>query len=422
MEQKIEIPDENFNFDNLALGNPISVYGGAYFTKLTNKGNDIYIQTPICGTKQGVVKSGKRMYLDLLFDKTDDNIIMWFENLEEISRELIFNKRENWFQDPIEMDDIESAFSPSVRLFKSGRYYLVRVFLDNPRLYGGSKNVTIYDDREHQLSIEDIKPESKIICILQIHGIKFTTKSFQIYSQLKQAMVIKTNMFNQCCIKPSGGGNEDVVSTISQHDEKDTGIEDSILFNIDEDVKEKVKDDVKEDVDEEKKNMNVDGDNLVIETQVTDVLENDGKIEEVEEVEQLDNKDENTGKTLIKIEDGMEGGMDDNIKLEIEDLDIDKEDNKNDGLTEFDMDLDLNKMESITLRNQSEVYYDIYKEAREKAKQARRHALQCFIEAQNIKNTHGLEILEDSSDDEFEKQLEDEKYKKELIGESKMLE
>ena len=35
MEQKIEIPDENFNFDNLALGNPISVYGGAYFTKLT---------------------------------------------------------------------------------------------------------------------------------------------------------------------------------------------------------------------------------------------------------------------------------------------------------------------------------------------------------------------------------------------------
>ena len=29
------------------------------------------------------------MYVDLLFDKTDDGIIMWFENLEENSRELI---------------------------------------------------------------------------------------------------------------------------------------------------------------------------------------------------------------------------------------------------------------------------------------------------------------------------------------------
>jgi hypothetical protein len=421
MEQKIEIPDENFNFDNLALGNPISVYGGAYFTKLTNKGNDIYIQTPICGTKQGVVKSGKRMYLDLLFDKTDDNIIMWFENLEEMSRELIFNKRDSWFQDPIEMDDIESAFSPSVRLFKSGRYYLVRVFLDNPRLYGGSKNVTIYDDREHQLSIEDIKPESRIICILQIHGIKFTTKSFQIYSQLKQAMVIKTNMFNQCCIRPSSGGKEDVVSDISPDIEKNGSVEDSILFNIDQDVKEDVKEENKEDVKEENKDMDGDEDDLVVETQITDVLENDN-LEKVEQVEQLHDKEEDTRKSLIKIEDEAEEGMNDNIKLEIEDLVINKDDNKDDGLREFDMDLDLNKMESITLRNQSEVYYDIYKEAREKAKQARRHALYCFIEAQNIKNTHGLEILEDSSDDEFEKQLEDEKYKKEIIGESKILE
>ena len=97
---------------------------------------------------------------------------------------------------------------------------------------------------------------------------------------------------------------------------------------------------------------------------------------------------------------------------------MDKKSDNNEGLMEFDMDLDLNKMESITLRNQSEVYYDIYKQAREKAKKARRDALQSYIEAQNIRNTYGLDILCDSSDDEYEKQLVDEKYKEELVSES----
>merc|ERR1712167_47471 len=107
MDQKIDIPNEAYDFSNITLSTPISVYGGAYFTKLSNNGNDIYIQTPMCGTKSGVVKSGKRMYIDLLFDKTDEKIVVWFENLEEQSRDLIYKKRDNWFQDTIDMDDIE---------------------------------------------------------------------------------------------------------------------------------------------------------------------------------------------------------------------------------------------------------------------------------------------------------------------------
>ena len=149
MEQKIHIPNQNYVFSNMNLSTPISIYGGAYFTKITNNSSDIYIQTPMCGTKSGVVKSGKRMYIDLLFDKTDEQIVEWFENLEEHARNLIHEKRDKWFQETIDMDDIESAFTPSIRVYKSGNYYLIRVFLDNPRLYGGSRNISIYDDREN---------------------------------------------------------------------------------------------------------------------------------------------------------------------------------------------------------------------------------------------------------------------------------
>lgn len=402
MDQKIDIPNEKYDFNNITLSTPISVYGGAYFTKITNEGNDIFIQTPMCGTKSGVVKSGKRMFVDLLFDKTDEKIVIWFENLEEKARNLIFDKKDDWFQDTIEMDDIESAFSPSVRLYKSGNYYLIRVFLDNPRMYGGSNSISIYDDREKELSIEDITSESKIICILQIHGIKFTSKSFQIYSQVKQVMVIKNNIFNKCCIK-TGGSNEiqdkkylDNISNVVKADNveetvinidnsSDNNIEKEqalVLYNNDEkeDLKEELKEDFKEDFKEE---------NIVIETQKPSILQ------DIEE--SLEEKEENIESKNVN--------EDLDVKLDFEDLTPKNKSNSFNELEEFDMELNLDQSDSITLRKSNDVYYDMYKKVREKAKEARKNALQCYIEAQNIKNTHNLVLTDDSSDDEYEKQL-----------------
>lgn len=376
MDQKIDIPNEKYDFNNVTLSTPISVYGGAYFTKITNEGNDIFIQTPMCGTKSGVVKSGKRMFIDLLFDKTDEKIVIWFENLEEMARTLIFDKKDDWFQDTIEMDDIESAFSPSVRLYKSGNYYLIRVFLDNPRMYGGSNSVSIYDDREKELSVEDITSESKIICILQIHGIKFTSKSFQIYSQVKQVMVIKNNIFNKCCIK-TGNSNDIKVDDIdvSSRDNIDNieDVQSGIPYN-------------KEELQEE---------NIVIETEKNSVLHD---IEEpIEEKDDILKED--------YIEDKNDLNKEETVNLEFEDLTPTKNPSNFNELEEFDMELNLDQSDSITLRKSNDVYYDMYKKVREKAKEARKNALQCYIESQNIKNTHNLVLSGDSSDDEYEKQL-----------------
>ena len=47
MDQKIDIPNEAYDFSNITLSTPISVYGGAYFTKISNNGNDIYRNSKI---------------------------------------------------------------------------------------------------------------------------------------------------------------------------------------------------------------------------------------------------------------------------------------------------------------------------------------------------------------------------------------
>ena len=51
-------PNENFKFDNITLGQPNAIQGGAYFTKILYNNKSLYIQCPNCVSKQGIIKNG----------------------------------------------------------------------------------------------------------------------------------------------------------------------------------------------------------------------------------------------------------------------------------------------------------------------------------------------------------------------------
>jgi hypothetical protein len=70
--------------------------------------------------------------------------------------------------------------------------------------------------------------------------------------------------------------------------------------------------------------------------------------------------------------------------------------------------------ETITLKKPNEVYYELYKEAREKAKLAKKSAIIAYLEAKNIRKTYMLDNLDESEsdidaeiDDISESELED---------------
>ena len=108
----------------------------------------------------------------------------------------------------------------------------------------------------------------------------------------------------------------------------------------------------------------------------------------------------------IKLEDITDLNLDndsENIVLDIEDLSVDtivKEDPN--VLKEFDVSSSNleNNLESITLKKPNQVYYEIYKKAREKAKEAKKEAILAFLEAKNIKKTYMLDDIDESEDDE----------------------
>ena len=109
MDNIIE-PNESFDFSKLTLAHPVGIQGGAYFTKIEYNKKPLYIQTIKSQTRQGFVKSGKKYYCDLMFDKNAESLINWFENLEERCQKLIFEKRDTWFQSSLEETDIDCSF------------------------------------------------------------------------------------------------------------------------------------------------------------------------------------------------------------------------------------------------------------------------------------------------------------------------
>jgi hypothetical protein len=74
-----------------------------------------------------------------------------------------------------------------------------------------------------------------------------------------------------------------------------------------------------------------------------------------------------------------------------------------DGIQEIEFNLDeLDKADEIQIKKRNDVYYEMYREARRKAKIARDLALSSYLEVKRIKNTYMLDDIVDSDDSDLE--------------------
>ena len=119
--------DSSFDFTKLNLAKPQPIPGGNYFIRLSISGKPLYIRHPKCKTKQGFFRAGKKYHTDLMFTHEDTNFIEWMENLESHCQNLLYVNRDQWFEDTMEIHDIENYFTSPLKIFKSGKFYIARV-------------------------------------------------------------------------------------------------------------------------------------------------------------------------------------------------------------------------------------------------------------------------------------------------------
>ena len=339
-------PDKNYPFGKVKIKTPKALQGGTYCANLEINGGPVIIQTPSCKTKDGIHKTVKQIYCDLLMNKDDSEFLEWLETFQETVKSLILENSSNWFHDETSLDEIEYNWNDSIRTRKD--YYLIRSFVHQPK--GINKiSLQIYDTDENQLNIEQVKNDKKVICILEIIGLKFSSNSFNLEICLRQMMVInKKPIFNKCLIK--------LDSKIENGENTEKNQSKSEIY---------MEENLENDIVHIEENNNQEKEILEKEILEKEILEKEILEKEIKE------------KALVKT----------NNLEEIE--------------------LNVQEDDPIKLREAKEVYLDIYNVAREKAKKAKNEAIKAYLEAKRIKELYMLDII-DSSSEEDEEEEEDE--------------
>ena len=371
-------PDDKFDFDKVHLGQPNAVHGGVFFSKILfgNTDDNLFIQSPKCRTKTGIITSGNKIYTDLLFTNNNIKFIEWINSLEELIQKEIFNKRNDWFvSDTLSMDDIQSAFVSPIKVYK-GSNFLLRSYLQNGRASINANNCQIFDTNEEPKLSDDITPDTDIISILEVRGVKFSQRSFQIDFNLKQIMLLNTQeQFNKCIIRPYDDDTLENNETIA-----DNNLENSVIENKKEHLDDNINNinNVLNVIDSVKDNQ--------VDNKIDDKIDNqvDNQVDNDYDINKNSHDDNNTNELNIETNDLSELEIiDDNI---LNSLVESKEKKKNNDKT-------------ITLKKPNEVYLDLYKEARKEAKEAKKNAISAFLKAKKIKDTYSLEEIDDSDDD-----------------------
>ena len=370
---------ENFDFGSLKLENPTLLNANIYFSKLnSNPNKNFYIQLPKCKTKQGIIQANTKCFCDLEFNSSDKLIVEFFENLENYFIKEICANKSLWFYDSanISNDDINDFITPIMRSYKGGKKFLIKANIKQEK-------INLYDENEKKLTLADYDSNNEIIPLLNINGIRFSKSSFIIDIILVQFMVLypSDTLENQLLIKINKKKELTLESSNKEKfDDENTKINinfqtDKLVSNEEEELKENNKEKELKENNKEKE--------LKENNKEKELKENNKEKELKENNNEKELKETSSFKYLMtNLETNQT--LDDDYALEITNLDV---------ISENSPPLELKSHESI--------YLEIYKKAKQKAKEIRRNAVEAFLEAKNIKLKYNLtNIVNDSSSDE----------------------
>jgi len=419
----------NFDFSTATLADPQPLTGqaGFYFTQLGvgSENKSLCLQLPECLTKQGVVNIKNGKYLDMMFERDNhDELMKWVEKLEYTCQDIIDSKKELWFQTELTRDDIETMMSQITRLYQSGKYVLMRVFIDVNK--NGQKCIA-YDENEKGFDLDILEANKSIIPLVMIEGVKFSSRSFEISLKLVQVMVMgKYDNKSACLIRrpdilektqtvqtptvqtptvqtpivqaptvQAPTVQAPIVQKVHNPRVHPQTVQPSIVPKVQTPILQKVQaQTVQTPILQKVQAPTVQAPTVQTPTvQAPTVQAPTVQAPTVQKVQPiLKSAIKPTSSNIIpnrtaKISVGENKVVENNM----EEININYQD----------------LSESITLKNPNEVYYEIYKNAREKAKECRIKAIEAYLEAKQIKTKYMLDDLDDSDDSDDENYTEE---------------
>jgi len=357
--------------DGFSLGKAIEINRNKMSIPITiETGASFQIQLPECGTKSGVVSTGSRTYIDLVFDNTSDKaFLLEFEDfvslLQSKCAREIYNNRSDWLATDLDdadenhsIETFEEMFYPVTRAINRGANIVLRVDIGRGSRGTASSlppetSCEVYNKTGEERPLSSIHKNSRLIPLIEFSEILISSTSINLVVELKECLLLDESM------------------PVAKRER-------SIMLEG------------KLDTTEEKKEP----EDVVEDTGNASKMECDDDISELEATHEVDH-DIGSDNELVEVD----------IQVE-EEAELGQAAENEEGLTEID-NLEVTADEPLTLKEPNEVYREIYKAAIAKAKRLRQVALDAYLDAKKIKARFMLDDIDDSDDEEDMEDSED---------------
>jgi len=380
---------KEFPFANLKGGKPTLVSSNNYFIKYTIQDHPIYIQLPKCKSKQGIINVGKKYFIDFLLTSDNEDFITWIEALETFSIDYLYTNRSEWFEEEMEKEEIETYFVSPIRVFKSGKFYILRVPIASAM---GKPVMKIYNEDEVEVSYDSINEDTLLLSVLEFKGIKCSPRSFQLEIEAKQMMSMKPDeIFNQCIFR-------------SSKPTESSSIENSVSTTTPQSLGEEMIQQIEEPQDVFVEDNHSDPDTNNSQEQQP-ILEENGDVPLLltnEQTPEPELMELNITTDDLEKNDQLQNDLEEDTSLE-------KTSNSY-GLEEVeDFASSIETQQPLQLKEKGELYYEMYGDAKRRAKMLKDMALSAYLEAKEIKQKYNLDDSDEDSSDE-ESNESDEEY------------
>ena len=209
---------DNYKEELLNLGDPQPIDDDElYYCKFNYNHMPFMIKTnKICQFK---LKKNKDNCVNISI--TSKDYLLWFETLYKLCIEMVSERSEDWFDEPMTISDVENAFINPLKSNIKANCFDIRCATDEDRLH-------IVDTKDNVYSLEELS-NCNIIPTFHIKGLKVNSKYFALDIEVNNLLIILEDL------------DED-----SESHENDTSDLSQPLQNNDKEVKSQVKTEVNE--------------------------------------------------------------------------------------------------------------------------------------------------------------------------------
>lgn len=146
---------------NIEYDDP-EMYGKSYIAKAVYSGKKIIIESTKLSCPKGVIDRDGAKYLDLVFDKGDNDFYYFLGELNEYNVLEVFKKSKKWFGKRMSMDDVDDHYRSIVQL-RQVPSFRIRI----------PDDVSVHNQYRKPLTMADIDFNLPISIGMEYNGIRF---------------------------------------------------------------------------------------------------------------------------------------------------------------------------------------------------------------------------------------------------------